>query len=161
MLAWMDPKMEHKHMRERLYQLNIPIILCCSAERKIAMIKNAEGKTEPIDIGLQPVCEGDMPWAMTVSLMLPDVTKPGVPVPIKALLPDLRQIIRLDTPLDEATGERIGAWGRGNTLALGEATAPNRLLRQAQVAAVRRRTLHRMMRRSSNGQRLWRRGSMP
>ena len=122
MLAWVDPKMEHKHMRERLYQLNIPIILCCSAERKIAMIKNAEGKTEPIDIGLQPVCEGDMPWAMTVSLMLPDVTKPGVPVPIKALLPDLRQIIRLDTPLDEATGERIGAWGRGNTLALGEAT---------------------------------------
>ena len=121
MLAWVDPKMEHKHMRERLYQLNIPIILCCSAERKIAMIKNAEGKTEPIDIGLQPVCEGDMPWAMTVSLMLPDVTKPGVPVPIKALLPDLRQIIRLDAPLDEATGARIGAWGRGKTPALGEA----------------------------------------
>ena len=109
-------------MRERLYQLNIPIILCCSAERKIAMIKNAEGKTEPIDIGLQPVCESDMPWAMTVSLMLPDVTKPGVPVPIKALLPALRQIIRLDAPLDEVTGARIGAWGRGRTPTLGEAT---------------------------------------
>jgi hypothetical protein len=117
MVAWIEPKAHHKRMRERLYQLNIPIILCCGAERKMSMVKQTEGehrgKVIPIDIGLQPICGTDIPWAMTVSLMLPDVHAPGVPVPIKALLPALRPIIRFDKPLDEATGAAIAAWSRG------------------------------------------------
>jgi len=117
MLAWIEPKTAHKAMRERLYQLNMPVILCCGAERKIAMVKQTEGrdkgKTIPVDQGLVPICGADIPWAMTVSLMLEDVAKPGVPRPIKALLPALKPIIRLDRPIDEETGRRISAWARG------------------------------------------------
>jgi hypothetical protein len=117
MLAWIEPKTAHKAMRERLYQLNMPVILCCGAERKIAMVKQTEGrdkgKTIPVDQGLVPICGADIPWAMTVSLMLEDVAKPGVPRPIKALLPALKPIIRLDRPIDEETGKRISAWARG------------------------------------------------
>src|SRR5215469_9913640 len=119
MIAWARVKPAHKHMRERLYQLNVPVILCTGAERKIAMVKQTEGKdkgkTIPVDQGFVPICGSDIPWAMTISLMLEDVARPGVPRPIKALLPALIPIVRLDQPLDEATGAAIGAWARGET----------------------------------------------
>jgi hypothetical protein len=117
MIAWAKVKPEHKHMRERLYQLNVPVILCCGAEKKIAMVLQTEGrnkgKTVPVDQGYMPICGSDIPWAMTISLMLEDVARPGVPRPIKALLPALKPIIHLDRPLDEATGAAIAAWARG------------------------------------------------
>jgi hypothetical protein len=116
-LAWAKVKPAHKQMRERLYQLNMPVILCCGAEKKIAMVKQTEGKdrgkTIPVDQGLVPICGSDIPWAMTISLMLDDVARPGVPRPIKALLPALKSIISLDRPLDEKTGQLLGAWSRG------------------------------------------------
>ena len=117
-LAWGRVKPAHKHMRDRLYMANISVILCCAAERKTAMQKVTSGpkagKTEVIDLGFQPVCGGDIPFAMTVSLMLADPARPGVPYPIKALLPALKPIISMDRPLDEATGARIAAWARGD-----------------------------------------------
>jgi DNA polymerase III delta prime subunit len=120
MLAWIEPKTQHKRMRERLYQLNMPVILCCGAEHKIAMVKQTEGKdkgkTIPVDQGLVPICGSDIPWAMTISLMLADVARPGVPTPIKALLPALLPIIHLDRPLDERTGAAIAAWSRGEVM---------------------------------------------
>jgi hypothetical protein len=116
-LAWAKVKPAHKAMRERLYQLNMPVILCCGAEKKIAMVKQTEGKdrgkTIPVDQGLVPICGADIPWAMTISLMLGDVARPGVPTPIKALLPALVPIIPLDRPLSVETGRAIGAWSRG------------------------------------------------
>lgn len=117
MVCWGKVKPPHKHMFQRLYQLNMPIILCCAAERKIAMIKQTEGKDKgkviPVDQGFQPIGDKDAAYAMTASLLLPDVKMPGVPVAIKALLPDLQPIIHLDRPLDEATGAAIAAWARG------------------------------------------------
>lgn len=121
MLAWIEPKMQHKRMRERLYQLNMPVIIAVGAERKIAMIKATEGKDKgkiiPTDIGFVPICGSDIPWAMTMSLLLLDVSRPGVPTPIKALLPALKPIIHLDRPLDEATGAAIAAWAKGGPAA--------------------------------------------
>ena len=117
MVAWGRVKPPHKHMYQRLYQLNMAIILCCSAERKIAMIKQTEGKSKgkviPVDQGFQPIGDKDAAYAMTVSLLLQDVHHPGTAIPIKALLPALRPIIHLDRPLDEETGRRIAAWARG------------------------------------------------
>jgi hypothetical protein len=116
-VMWARVKPPHKKMLQRLYQLNMAIILCAFAERKIAMVKQVEGKDKgkviPIDLGFQPVGDKDAAFAMTVSLLLEDVTRPGTPRPIKALLPDLQPIIHLDRPLDEETGRRIAAWARG------------------------------------------------
>jgi hypothetical protein len=121
MIAWARVKPAHKHMFQRLYQLNMPIILCCAAEKKIAMVKQTEGKDKgkviPVDQGFQPIGDKDAAYAMTASLLLPDVHAPGVPVAIKALLPDLRPIIHLDRPLDEATGAAIAAWAKGEPVA--------------------------------------------
>jgi hypothetical protein len=117
MVCWGKVKPPHKHMLQRLYQLNMPIILCAFAEKKIAMIKATEGKDKgkiiPTDQGFQPIGDKDAAYAMTASLLLQDVHNPGVPTPIKALLPALKPIIHLDRPLDEETGRQIAAWARG------------------------------------------------
>ncbi len=110
--GWIAPKGEHKHMLQRLWQLNTHIILCCQAEKKIALVKNDKGKTDWIDQGFQPICGPDIPYAMTVSFMF-SVEKPGVPIVIKPLLDDLKPLIPLDRPIDEATGAAIAAWARG------------------------------------------------
>jgi hypothetical protein len=128
MLAWIEPKTQHKRMRERLYQLNMPVILCCGAERKMAMVETVDDegrkKMVPVDQGLTPICGVDIPWAMTLSLMLEDPRHPGVPRPIKALLPALKPIISLERPLDEATGAAIAAWARGETSATASTSRP-------------------------------------
>jgi hypothetical protein len=118
MVVWGKVKPPHKHMLQRLYQLNMPVLLCCAAEKKIAMVVQTEGKDKgkviPVSQGFQPIGDKDAAYAMTASLLLEDVQHPGVPRPIKALLPDLEPIIHLDRPLDEATGAAIAAWARGD-----------------------------------------------
>jgi hypothetical protein len=117
--AWIAPKGEHKHMLQRLWQLNTHIILCCQAEKKVALVKNEKGKTEWIDQGFQPICGSDIPYAMTMAFML-YVEKPGVPVVIKPLLEDLAPLVPLDRPIAEDLGARFAAWARGD----GAAAAP-------------------------------------
>jgi hypothetical protein len=113
--AWIKPKMDHKHLLQRLGQLNCHIVLCCHAEKKLDLIKNAKGRTVPNpDAGLSPVCAPDIPYWMTVSFLL-DAKNPGVPTWLKRL-DKLEPLIDLSNPLDEATGQRIGAWARGDKL---------------------------------------------
>lgn len=113
--AWHKPKAAHKHMLQRLWQLNCHIILCCMADKKIELVKNPQkgNRTEPKDRGLQPICGGDIPYAMTMSFLFASIEKPGVPTVIKPLLPALRPLIDLSQPIDEAFGSRIAAWARG------------------------------------------------
>jgi hypothetical protein len=123
--AWIAPKGEHKHMLQRLWQLNTHIILCCQAEKKIALVQKTlengrKGKTEWVDQGFQPICGPDIPYAMSLSFML-YVEQPGVPVVIKPLLDDLKPLVPLDRPIDEALGAKLAAWA-GGVLPAGEAT---------------------------------------
>ena len=115
--AWIKPKGEHKHMLQRLWQLNAHIILCCQAEKKVLLTKITEGpkkgKIDWVDIGFQPVCGADIPYAMTASFMF-DVSAPGVPIVIKPMLEDMAPLIDLKQPITIATGERLAAWARGD-----------------------------------------------
>ena len=114
--AWIKPKMEHKHLLQRLWQLNAHIILCCHAEKKLDLVKDRRGKMVPNpDATPTPVCAPDIPFAMTCSFLL-DAKNPGVPMWLKRL-DKLDHMIDLNAPLDEATGERIAAWARGDTVA--------------------------------------------
>lgn len=114
--AWIKPKMEHKHLLQRLWQLNAHIILCCHAEKKLDLVKDRRGKMVPNpDAAPTPVCSPDIPFAMTCSFLL-DAKNPGVPTWLKRL-DKLDGMIDLNAPLDEATGARIAAWARGDTVA--------------------------------------------
>jgi hypothetical protein len=111
MAAWIKPKTGHKHMVQKLLQVKANLILCFRAEERVKMEKDAQGKTQIVPIGFQPVCSKELPYELTVSfLMLPD--KPGFPVPIK-LQEQHKAIFPLNQPLSEASGRAISEWARG------------------------------------------------
>jgi len=110
--AWIEPKGQHKHLLQRLWQLNTHIILCCHADPKLKLVRNARGKTAPSDDKTPvPICAPDIPYAMTASFLL-SAERPGVPMWLKRF-DKIEPLISSNHPLDEATGARLAAWARG------------------------------------------------
>jgi RecA/RadA recombinase len=108
MAAWIQPKMAHKQMVQRLLQVKAHLILCFRAEEKVKMMKGKQGKMEIVPVGFQPICEKSLPYELTMSFLLtPD--KPGVPSPIK-LQEQHKAAIDLTNPLDEAAGAKLLEW---------------------------------------------------
>lgn len=65
---WKRAKSEHKKYMSALLQSNMHIIVCLRAREKTSF-KNPR---EPVSLGLQPVCEKDFMFEMTVSMMMFD-----------------------------------------------------------------------------------------
>lgn len=121
MAAWIEPKAQHNHMLHRFWQCNYHIILCVQAAKKVEMQKNDKGKIVPVDIGYQPLCHEDIPFAMSASWSF-DPANPGVPIWVK-YFDKLAPLIDLKNPMDEATGARLAAWARGEMTAAPAAKA--------------------------------------
>ena len=138
MSAWIAPKTAHTAMLQRLWQLNAHIILCVQAKHKIEMVKDARtGKTKPVDVGWQPVCGDDIPYAMSTALML-QPGAPGQPTIIKSQ-EDLDPLIPTDRPLTADVGRALAAWARGDKPAApaqSKPTAPDQLRGEAKNLAV-------------------------
>lgn len=129
--AWIDPKVEHKKMVQRLTQLRMHLILCFRAEEKLEIAqvvdeKTGKKKTEYRKLqavtgadGFVPICEKNMPYELTLSFLL-KADRPGVPIPIKNLQPLHRSIFPLDKPIDIAAGVGVAKWAAGDD---GEAPA--------------------------------------
>lgn len=115
--AWVKPKMSHKAFVNQLLQLRAHLILCLRAEEKIEIVKQ-DGKTiirpkqtlTGLD-GWVPVCEKNLPYELTISLLMTAVN-PGVPRPIK-LQAQHRSLLPLNEPIAEETGERLARWAAG------------------------------------------------
>jgi hypothetical protein len=69
---WNRAKREHKKFVNALLQSSMHIIVCVRAREKVGLGKNANGKTEYQDEGLQPVTEKNLMFDMTASLMMYD-----------------------------------------------------------------------------------------
>jgi hypothetical protein len=118
MAAWIKPKMSHKAMVQKLLQVRAHLILCFRAEEKIEMVRE-DGKMKiipkvsPVGIdGWMPVCEKNLPYELTISLLL-RATAPGMPNPIK-LQEQHKALFPLNKPVDEASGKRIAQWAKGS-----------------------------------------------
>ena len=118
MAAWIQPKMAHKRMVQKLLQVRAHLILCFRAEEKIDIIKDENGKTRIVPkqsltgyAGWVPICEKSLPFEMTVSFML-TAAEPGIPKPIK-LQRQHMEIFPLDTPITEESGRRVAQWAAG------------------------------------------------
>lgn len=118
MAAWIQPKMAHKRMVQRLLQIRAHLILCFRAEEKIDIIKDENGKTRIVPkqsltgyAGWVPICEKSLPFEMTVSFML-IAAEPGIPKPIK-LQRQHKDIFPLDTPITEESGRKVAQWAAG------------------------------------------------
>jgi hypothetical protein len=119
MSAWIEPKMAHKHMVQRLLQVRAHLILCFRAEEKIEMKKDP--KTQRLEIvpketlsgfkGWIPVCEKNLPFELTVSFLL-TAEAPGVPRPIK-LQEQHRHLFPPGEPVEESTGRALAEWAAG------------------------------------------------
>ena len=132
MVAWVEPKSDHKKMVQRLLQIRAHLILCFRAEEKIEMVKDDKGKMvvipkrSPTGIhGWIPICEKNLPYELTVSLLLM-ADRPGVPKPIK-LQEQHKALFPLDQPITEESGARLAAWakgGAGRPVAMGAEATP-------------------------------------
>lgn len=121
MAAWIQPKMSHKRMVQRLLQVRAHLILCFRAEPKIEMSRGEGGKLEIREkhslTGLHgwiPVTEKNLPFELTASFLLM-ADKPGVPLAIK-LQEQHRSLFPLDQPITEASGQAVAAWARGGEI---------------------------------------------
>lgn len=111
MAAWVRPKMEHKKMVQRLLQVKTTLILCFRAEEKVKMMKDEKGKTVIVPIGWQPICSKELPYELTVSLLLTP-EEPGYPKPLK-LQEQHKLLFPLDKPVNEESGKAIAEWASG------------------------------------------------
>ena len=111
MAAWIKPKMSHKQMVQRLLQVKAHLILCFRAEEKVKMERDSNNKTVIVPQGWQPICEKNLPYELTVSILLtPD--KPGFPKPLK-LQEQHKTLSPLNKELNEESGKLIAEWAAG------------------------------------------------
>lgn len=121
MASWIKPKMQHKHMMQRLLQIRAHLILCFRAEPKIEMVKDAQtGKLLIVPKetltgrdGWVPVTEKNVPFELTASFLL-TADAPGIPKPIK-LQEQHRDLFPVDKPISEGAGKRIARWAAGGS----------------------------------------------
>lgn len=118
MAAWIKPKMAHKAMVQKLLQIRAHLILCFRAEEKIEMVRGEDGKMKIVPkvtptglSGWVPICEKNLPYELTCSLLL-TADEPGFPKPIK-LQEQHRAMFPLDQPINEDSGKRVAAWAAG------------------------------------------------
>lgn len=119
MTAWIQPKMSHKKMVQRMLQVRAHLILCFRAEEKVEIAKDPQtGKTvivpkqskHGID-GWTPISEKNLPYELTASFLF-TADAPGIPKPIK-LQQQHRALFPLDKPITEAAGQAIAKWASG------------------------------------------------
>lgn len=122
MLAWQEPKKDHRTFENALLQVRAHVILCFRASPKVEMKRNAEtGRMEVVPKqriaggsldGWIPESDPRLPYELTASFLLM-ADAPGIPKPIK--LPHaLAPYVSLDSPLSEDVGRALGVWAAGD-----------------------------------------------
>jgi AAA domain len=120
MLAWQEPKADHRIFENELLQIHAHVILCFRAAPKVEMKRDEKGNMQvvPKEVipgrgldGWLPESDPRLPYEMTCSFLLM-ADAPGIPKPIK--LPErLRALVPLDEQLSERTAVALGAWAAG------------------------------------------------
>jgi len=111
MSSWIKPKMAHKQMVQRLLQVHAHLIICLRAEEKMAMEKDDKGKLQVVQKGWQPICDKNLPYELTMSLLFTDA-KPGLPNPIK-LQEQHRNAFQPGALVGRQTGVALAEWAAG------------------------------------------------
>jgi hypothetical protein len=86
---WNDAKAEHKRFVNALLSSPMHIIACMRAREKTKLVK-VNGKTEYEPQGIQPICEKNFPFELTVSIMMYDGGKQRE---VLKSHPDLEEIV--------------------------------------------------------------------
>jgi hypothetical protein len=126
---WATAKREHKRFMNRMLASSIDII-CCLRAREMIEIKKAGGKTEVVQLGVQPVCEKNFMYEMTLSMMI----EAGTHRPLIQKCPEpLLPLFQGETPLvTKDMGAKLLAWCEGGS----KVAAPQRSVEELQQQAL-------------------------
>jgi hypothetical protein len=123
MAAWIKPAGLRQQMITGILQLNANYIFCFRAKEKTKPQKNAEGKTEIVELGFMPIAGEELLFEQTVNcLLLPKAD--GVPTwrsdnvgeRLMMKLPrQFRDIFAKEQPLSEDIGRQLAEWARGDS----------------------------------------------
>lgn len=130
--AWIKPSALRQQMITGILQLQANLIFCFRAKEKTKPVKNAEGKTEVVEMGFMPIAGEELLFEMTVNcLLLPKAG--GVPtwrsdqVGEKLMMKLPKQFTGLfakPKPLDEEIGRGLAEWARGGAQNTAPPTQP-------------------------------------
>jgi hypothetical protein len=117
MLAWSKPKQQRRKLINTILQLNVNIVLCFRAKKKLKMVKGQQ----PIDLGYQPIGGDEWIYECTLKcLLLPGAN--GTPtwhseeLGEKAMikLPEqFRGLFASSPQLSEDIGQALAVWAAG------------------------------------------------
>lgn len=106
---WLQPKLQHKKMMNALLALNMDIIFSIRARERVKVDKKTG---EYIDLGIQPVCEKNFMYDMTVSMLLDAET--NIPLIIKKPPLELRHAFNNQMGLiTKNHGAKLREWTMG------------------------------------------------
>lgn len=116
--SWIEPKMAHKKMVQRLLQCKSHLIFCLRAEDKTELERDSSGKMKMVPKkspigrdGYIPICERRFPYELTCSILLTP-EKPGIPYPIK-IEDNHENFFPAGKLIDEECGRLFAEWAAG------------------------------------------------
>lgn len=121
--AWIEPKRQVNLFVTAVLQIDVHFIFAFRAKDKLVMVKNRDGKNEPVSAGWTPIITERFDYEMTATLLLPPGAQ-GVPdlehspKMTKNLLP----LFRAGQALDRETGRRLAEWAEGRDAGAGPRT---------------------------------------
>lgn len=113
--AWIGPKSENGKLVNWILQQKCNFIFCFRAKDKMKLIKNAQGKMEPVQLGWTPICSDRFEYEMTTLLMLPPTAR-GVPdLNLEATKINTHHttFFPIGKPIDETAGRLLAEWAAG------------------------------------------------
>lgn len=123
--AWISPKAANGKLVNWILQQKCNFIFCFRAKDKMKLIKNAQGKMEPVQLGWTPICSDRFEYEMTSLLMLPPTAR-GVPdLNLEATKINAHhvQFFPAGKPIDEAAGKALARWAAGGAKPRAEASS--------------------------------------
>lgn len=110
--AWIKPKAAFTAFCNKLQQAGPHMVVCFRAKEKLKLVRNAQGKQEPIPMGWQPICTEGIEFEMTVMFVLPPNSK-GVPdlgAEAAGLREPIDSMVREGIQFDENFGRMLAEW---------------------------------------------------
>jgi hypothetical protein len=103
---WKVAKMAHKRFMMRCLASSMHIVFCLRAREKVKYVK-VNGKTEVVQLGIQPICEKNFMFEMLVSMRVEEETHHAVPVKVPE---PLVYLFPKSTRITKDLGIRIRQW---------------------------------------------------
>ncbi|MEM6533124.1 MAG: AAA family ATPase [Myxococcota bacterium] len=136
MLAWAEPKQDHKRMVAGLLQLNMHLILCFRAEDKMKAVKNEKGKQELVHAGWLPITEKHTPYELTTHIVF-DPERPGMWLNRLKVQAQHLDIFPEGQLVTREAGQKLAQWAAGGASSPASAEDPQSLKDEIQAAVDR------------------------